>query len=87
MSVKTYSRSTILERDRRIANQKTNLINSIRTKSSAFSENIQLNKEWSDEFLMKVDLLFWSFEIDWKSVIAISVATTIAIILDRLVYT
>ena len=54
---------------------------SIRTKSSAFSENIQLNKEeWSDEFLMKVDLLFCSFEIDWKSVIAISVATTIAII-------
>lgn len=52
----------------------------IRTKSSAFSENIQLNKEWGDEFLMKVDLLFCSFEIDWKSVIAISVATTIAII-------
>lgn len=69
-----------MERNRRVANQKTNLINSIRTKSSAFSENIQLNKEWSDEFLMKVDLLFCSFEIDWKSLIAISVATTIAII-------
>ena len=70
-----------MERNRRVANQKTNLIISIRTKSSAFSENIQLNKEeWSDEFLMKVDLLFCSFEIDWKSLIAISVATTIAII-------